>query len=276
MSAANRYRELVHAHERQQAEYSFPLTEARWARHAPGYRFNPHREPEPQLAAALEYVQPEDDILEIGGGAGRIGLPLALKARSLLNVEPSAAMRRQFEICIGEHGIANARALASRWPTSEPLSADLVLTVDVTYFISEIEPFLRAMDQAARRRAMILTWTVPPPNVNADLFRLAFGVEEAPSPGFHDLLPVLWEMEIVPDVRVFDEHFTWPERLPTDEQTAIRFALAELEPRDEDSARERMAARLDSLYQREEDHWRPTWRTPSRAMLITWQTGSVD
>ena len=218
MSAADRYRELVLAHERQQAEYSTPLTEARWARHAPGYRFNPHREPEPLLAAALEYVQPEDEILEVGGGAGRMGLPLVLRGHSLLNVEPSAAMRRQFEICIGEHGIANARALASRWPTPEPLSADLVLTVDVTYFISEIEPFLRAMDEAARRRVMILTWTVPPPNVSTELFRLMFGVDQAPSPGFVDLLPVLWEMGIVPDVRVFDEHFTWPERLPTNER----------------------------------------------------------
>ena len=275
MSAADRYGELVLAHERQQAEYSSPLTEARWAKYAPSYRFNPHREPEPQLAAALEYVQPEDEILEVGGGAGRMGLPLVLRGQSLLNVEPSAAMRRQFEICIEEHRIANARALASRWPTPESLSADLVLTVDVTYFISEIEPFLRAMDESARRRAMILTWTVPPPNVNADLFRLAFGVEQAPSPGFHDLLPVLWEMGIVPDVRVFDEQFTWPERLPTDEQSAVRFALAELEPGDEALVRDRVAAALAELYQREEEQWRPTWRTPSRAMLITWRTGAA-
>ncbi len=276
MSAADRYRELVLAWERQQAELATPLTEARWARHAPGYRFDPQRQPEPLLAAALEYVRAEDEIIEVGGGAGRMGLPLALRARSLLNVEPSAAMRRQFQICVEEHGIENADTLASRWPTAEPLSADLLLTVDVTYFISGIEPFVRALHESARRRVMIMTWTVPPPNVNADLFRIAFGVEEAPSPGFRELLPVIWELGIAPDVRVFEERFTWPERLPRDEEAAIRFALSELEPRDEQSARERIGAALDRLYERTGELWRPNWRTPSRAMLITWRTDEVD
>ena len=274
MTAADTYRDFVRARERQQAELATPLTEARWARYAPGYRFDPYREQEPQLAAALEYVRPNDEIIEVGGGAGRIGLPLALRARSLLNVEPSAAMRRQFQICIDEHRITNARTLASIWPTGAELNADVVLTVDVTYFIEEIEPFVRAMHEASRRRVMILTWTVPPPNVNAELFRIAFGVDEAPSPGFRELLPVIWELGITPDVRVLDEQFTWPERLPTDEVTALRFALSELEPSDEQTASNRIRAALPHLYERRGEVWQPVWRTPSQAMLITWSTSS--
>lgn len=272
MTAAERYGELVRAWNRQQADLGTPLTEARWARHAPGYRFDPHRDPEPLLAAALDYVDPSDEIIEVGGGAGRIGLPLALRVRSLLNVEPSDAMRSQFQICINEHKIENAQALASLWPTADPLSADIVLTVDVTYFIKDINTFIRAMHEAARRRVIILTWTIPPPNVNTELFRMAFAAEAAPSPGFRDLLPVIWDIGVVPDVRVFDEWFTWPEHLPTDEESAIRFALAELEPRDEPTARSRIAAALDQLYERRSDVWQPIWRSPSRAMLITWRT----
>ena len=123
-------------------------------------------------------------------------------------------MRAQFEICTAEHAIENARAVASRWPPAQPLEADLVISADVTYFIEDIEPFLAEIHRAARRRAALLTWTVPPPNVNESLFRLALGVDEAPSPSFRELLPVLWDLGIVPDVRVLGEYFTWPEQLP--------------------------------------------------------------
>ena len=272
MTPTQRYADMVHARERQKAELATPLTEQRWAKYAPSYRFDPRREPEPLLAATLELVEPDDEIIEVGGGAGRIGLPLALRARSLINVEPSAGMREQFEICVAEHDIANAGVRAELWPPAEPLEADLVVSADVTYFIAEIEPFLLAMDRAARRRAALLTWTVPPPNVNAALFRRAFGVEEAPAPSFRELLPVLWEAGIAPDVRVLDEWFSWPEQLPTDEQSAIGFALGELEPRDVERARERIAAALGDLYERGGEVWRPRWRTPSQAMLISWRT----
>lgn len=271
--ATERYAEMVQTQERQKAELATPLTEERWAEYAPTYRFDPRREPEPQLAALIELLEPNDEIIEVGGGAGRIGLPLALRARSLVNVEPSAGMREQFDICVAEHGIENARALASVWPPAEPMQADLVVSADVTYFVAEIEPFLLALDRAARRRVALLTWTVPPPNVNAALFQLAYSVEEAPAPSFRELLPILWENGIIPDVRVVDEWFTWPERLPTDEASAIEFALAELEPRDEPAARRQVTARLDELYERGKV-WEPTWRTPSQAMLITWRTTS--
>ena len=272
MTPTQQYAELVHARERQKAELATPLTEQRWAKYAPSYRFNPRRKPEPLLAAALELLEPEDEIIEVGGGAGRIGLPLALRARSLINVEPSAGMLEQYAICVVEHDIDNASGLQETWPTAEPLEADLVVSADVTYFIAEIEPFLLAMDRAARRRVALLTWTVPPPNVNAALFRRALGVAEAPAPSFRELLPILWDAGITPDVRMLDEWFTWPEQLPTDAQSAIAFALAELEPRNEQQARERIAAALDDLYEQGGEVWRPRWRTPSQAMLITWQT----
>ena len=106
--------------------------------------------------------------------------------------------------------------------------------------------------------------------MNESLFRLALGVEEAPSPSFRELLPVLWDLGIVPDVRVLGEYFTWPEQLPDDEESAINFALAEIEPRDVDAARARIAANLDDLYERTSTGWLPTWRTPSTGMLISW------
>ena len=268
-TAAARYQEMIRARNAQQERFCLPLNEDRWALYAPGYRFDPFREPEPLLKAALALIEPSDDLLEVGGGAGRMGLALMRQARSLVNVEPSAAMRTQFDLCVHDYGIAGARAIASVWPMADPPAADLVLTADVTYFIAEIEPFLRAMIEAALRRVIIFTWTVPPPNINAELFRLAFGEPEAPSPSFQELLPVLWEMGVVPDIQVVDDSFTWPERLPQSDNEALDFVLDELAARDRSSIRDILRPHLGELFQRG-PIYQPKWRTPSQGMLITW------
>jgi len=71
----------------------------------------------------------------------------------------------------------------------------------VTYFVREIVPFVTKLASAARR-VMITVWSVANPNQNAALFRLVYGAEQAPVPGYRELLPVLWELGILPDVHV--------------------------------------------------------------------------
>ncbi|MDE2891714.1 MAG: class I SAM-dependent methyltransferase [Chloroflexota bacterium] len=271
MDPAAHYNEMVLARASQQQRLNNPFDESYWERYAPGYRFDPHREPEPLLAAALRYVKSNHDVIEVGGGAGRIGLPFALRARSLLNVEPSAAMREQFRLAVADFGIDNATVLPSRWPTEEDVQADLVITADVTYFISDIEAFVRALNDAARHRVIIFTWTVPPPNVNAELFEVAFGEPEEPSPGFRELLPVIWKLGIAPDVQVVDEPFTWPAMRVSSDDDAVRMALDELGLPSGHPAGERIRPHLDDLFDRSQGY-RLTWRTPSNGMLITWRT----
>lgn len=269
--ADERWASMVRERAAQKAAIATPLSESRWAAYAPSYRFDPHRAPEPSLAAVLELARPDDRIVEIGGGAGRIGLPLALHGHSLINVEPSAAMREQFNACVAEHGIANVDAVARTWPAD--ISGDLIVSADVIYFVEEIAAFISAMHERAKREAVILTWTVPPPNVNAELFRLALGVDEAPAPGIDELLPVLEDLGIQPTITELDELFTWPEQLPTDEESALRFALDEVEARDRDAARSRIAPRIADLFDQSAATWTPRWRTESRAVVLSWPAG---
>ena len=270
-TAAERYRGMVEARQRQQARLAAAFDGSYWDRFAHSYRFDPNRLPEMSIREVIRRLWMDDEVIEVGGGAGRVGLPLALRAKSLRNIEPSAGMREQFRLLVWQHEIKNAEAIDSAWPMREPISGDLVVTADVTYFIAEIEPFLRAMHEAARKRVAILTWTVPPPNVNAELFRIAFGEEEAPSPGFRELLPVLWEMGVVPDVLVVDEPYAWPERRPTNDDEALEFVCNELSPRDEEAVAERLRPKIGELFMRDDAYF-PTWRRPARGMLITWST----
>ena len=276
MQAAEHYNAMTHARRAQQRRLNLLQGESHWSKWAHTYRFDPDRAPEPLLEAALRYVESDDELIEIGGGAGRIGLPLARRAASLLNVEPSPAMREQFEIAAARYGVANAAALDAAWPLPprlELISADIVLTADVTYFIDDIEPFIRAMHASARRRALILTWTVPPPNLNAKLFQIACGETEAPAPGFRQLLPVIRALGIAPDEQVINESFAWPEQLPQSESEAIQFAIDEIGADEHPDARDRIVARIDDLFERggaDGDAFTPAWRPPAQGMLITW------
>src|SRR5438874_9425818 len=55
---------------------------------------DPRRPLEHGLEIIASYVEPGDEIVDAGGGAGRYGLPLALRCRSVVNVDPSAGMLR--------------------------------------------------------------------------------------------------------------------------------------------------------------------------------------
>lgn len=274
MSAANAYADRVDAVQEQRVRLQrHPPDDTRWDRHASSYRFDPLRPLEPNLQILASYLRPDDDLLEVGGGAGRIALPLARHCRSVTNVEPSTGMRAEFEACAREAGIHNARTVAQRWPSPEPSRAAIVLTVDVTYFIRAIVPFVDALQVAARRRVIIALWAVPPPARNAALFRLVFGEDQIAAPGHRELLPVLWEMGLLPEIRVLPESFSWPEPQPTTHSEAIGFALDQVDPRDREAAAGRVAKRFDELFSREETGvYRPLWRPAAPGLLITWGT----
>lgn len=55
-------------------------------------RTDARRSLEPNLAIIASYIEPDDVIVDVGGGAGRYSLPLALRCREVINVDPSAGM----------------------------------------------------------------------------------------------------------------------------------------------------------------------------------------
>jgi len=75
----------------------------------------------------------------------------------------------------------------------------------VTYFVRGIGPFVETLATSSRRRVIIDVISIPPPNQFAEFFRLVYGEGQAPLPGHVELLPVLWELGILPDVRVLPE-----------------------------------------------------------------------
>ena len=204
MSAASKYAAMVNAVNAQQSRLRGPWEEEDyWSGPvARRFRFDPLRNLDANLAVIASYVQPWDVLLDIGGGAGRVSLPLARRCREAINVEPSPGMRQEFLESAAEAGITNIRLVHARWPESQGLNGDVVFSADVTYFVADIVPFIQGLEDASRRRVILNLWSQPPPNRRAQTFELVYGEALEPSPGHTHLLPVLWEMGILPDIRV--------------------------------------------------------------------------
>lgn len=252
-----------------------PPAEDRWSgEQARRFRVDPHREPDRNLAALLEYVQPDDVVLDVGGGAGRVGLPVALRCREVVIVDPSEGMRVEFEDTVREAGIGNARFVRAGWMEAD-VQGDLAIVLNVTYFVREIVPFIRRLEAASRRRVLIGVWSVPPPSRPDRLREALFGEPVVPAPSYRELLPVLWDLGILPDVRVLPERFGIAGKLPATREEAVRWAINQTRAQPTPELLARADAVFDRLFAEGPEGYVPRWLPDdARELLITWETGA--
>jgi SAM-dependent methyltransferase len=157
---------------------------------------DPRRTGEPALEVLFEQAGSNETWLDIGAGAGRYALPLALRVREVIAVEPSAGMRRALRTGMGEHGIGNVRVVPSAWPEGldelgELPAADVSLIAHVGYDIEEIGPFLDAMEAATRRRCVAILTDRSPASVADPFWPLVHGETRVALPALPELLELL-------------------------------------------------------------------------------------
>jgi SAM-dependent methyltransferase len=157
---------------------------------------DPRRTGEPALELLRAMADRADTWLDIGAGAGRYALPLALAVHSVIAVEPSAGMRQALRTGLAEHGIDNVRIVAGTWPDAlgqlQPLpAADISLIAHVGYDIEAIGPFLDAMDAATRTRCVAVLTDRSPASVADPFWPLVHGEERVALPALPDLLEIL-------------------------------------------------------------------------------------
>jgi SAM-dependent methyltransferase len=244
----------------------------------PVLKSDPRRQLEPNLEIIAGCVQPDDVIVDVGGGAGRLSLPLALRCREVINVDPPAAMLRAFETNARQAGISNVRGVHADWLEVEPPRGSFALVSHVTYLTRAIVPFVEKLEAAATRRALIMLNR--PPSGSRELFRLVHGEVEELVPGHVELVNVLWEMGIEPDVRMLPDPPTGPQPPPSREAAVhmaiMRFAgeqwaLWPLGTELEARLRQVLDTRFDELFTQTADGYVPAGINPGREVLITWE-----
>ncbi|MCI0898720.1 MAG: hypothetical protein J4O11_10540, partial [Chloroflexi bacterium] len=202
-------------------------------------------------------------------------LPLALRCKEVVNVEPSQGMAAEFESLAQEAGICNARLVPASLAEAQSPRGDIAFTADVTYFVRDINTFVRQLEAAASRRVMITIWSEPPPNRRAKIFQMVYGEEQEALPGQGQLLPVLWDMGILPDVQVLPEPPWWENQRPQTREEAVKLVLEDrvVKPEDRERARPLIESQFDELFAPSEAGFVPQWRSDMRELLITWETG---
>ncbi|MCI0901262.1 MAG: hypothetical protein J4N70_10080, partial [Chloroflexi bacterium] len=199
----------------------------------------------------------------------------ALQCEEVLNIEPSPGMGAEFESLAQEAGISNARLVPASLAEAQSPRGDIAFTADVTYFVRDINTFVRQLEAAASRRVIITIWSEPPPNRRAKLFQLVYGEEQEALPGQGQLLPVLWDMGILPDVQVLPEPPWWENQRPQTREEAVKLVLEDrvVKPEDRERARPLIESHFDELFAPSEAGFVPQWRSDMRELLITWETG---
>ena len=188
-------------------------------------------------------------------------------------------MAAEFESLAQEAGITNARLIPSSMPPpslqAEETKGDVSFTADVTYFVRDIGTFISQLEAVAARRVMITVWSEPPPNRRARLFQLVYGEEQAVLPGHRQLLPVLWDMGILPDVRVMPESPWWEDQRPPTREEAVQMIVEDrvVKPEDRERAKLLIESHFDDLFAQGEAGYLPQWRSEMHELLITWETG---
>ncbi len=280
--AIERHDAMVRAYDAGRAGSRLPGADDRWSASATRFRLDPRRERDPLLEALASYLEPSDVLLDVGGGAGRLGLPLAGLCKEVVNVEPSRGMGEAFLASAAEAGIVNARLIAADWLSAPPVAGDVVLVANVTYFVPRIAPFVEKLAASTRRRVIIVAAWPPPPNQGATLYRVVHGREQAPTPGPRELVPALWEMGILPDVRVLPGSGRASAILrfrQTSRQEVIDSAVSADVLPDEaarEAARRRVEAAFDELFELADGAYRLQLKPEPRTLLITWETARRD
>jgi SAM-dependent methyltransferase len=173
-----------------------------WSSLAGGFRADPKRTDDQVADLLCGWVTPETTVLDVGGGAGRYALPLALRCRHVTVVDPSPAMIAQFREGAKEARIENVTAVEAGWMQAEVEAADLVLCANVVYGVADIEPWLAKLDGYARERVVVVVFMDAPMSMLSPLWEAVHDEARIELPALPQLLPVLWEMDIFPNVEM--------------------------------------------------------------------------
>lgn len=174
---------------------------------------DPRRSGDDVLAALVALAVSSEAWLDIGAGAGRYALPLALAVREVVAVEPSPAMVAALREGMARHGIENVRIVESRWPP-EPVapSADVALIAHVGYDVEPIAPFLDAMEGAAARLCVAVLMDRAPATYAARFWPVLHGEERVALPALGDFVELLRARGSDPRVRrVARPPRVWPD-----------------------------------------------------------------
>ncbi|HMO53999.1 MAG TPA: methyltransferase domain-containing protein [Tepidiformaceae bacterium] len=195
-----------------------------YARVVARFKADPRRSGEANLDYLRSLVRPGERWLDIGAGAGRYALPLALAGARVTAIDPSPGMLSALSETAEEHGVSGVSVLEGRWPMDGGPPADVAFIAHVGYDIEEIGPFLDAMEASASRLCVAELLSESPATAFARLWPGVHGVERNLLPALPEFLALLLARGRLPSVWLSER----PAGTFPDAETVARFARLQL------------------------------------------------
>jgi CTP:molybdopterin cytidylyltransferase MocA len=177
------------------------------------FRADPRRSDEPVLDALLRLVEPGETWIDIGAGAGRYALPIALalapSGGRVIALDASGGMLDALLELQTEHGITDVEVIETRWPppAGMPLTrfeADVALIAHVGYDIEAIGPFVRAMESVSRRLCVAVLMERQPSSIADACWPPVHGEDRVPLPALPDFVELLRARGDEPSVEMLE------------------------------------------------------------------------
>jgi molybdenum cofactor cytidylyltransferase len=216
------------------------------------FRADPRRTDEPVLDALLRLVRPGETWIDIGAGAGRYALPIALalapSGGRVIALDASPGMLDALMELQSEHGVTDVEVVETRWPPSNgvPLdrfAADVALIAHVGYDIEAIGPFVRAMEAVARRMCVAVLMERQPSSVADACWPPVHGEQRVPLPALAEFVELLRARGREPSVEMLSRE---PRRFGSRDELA-GFLRRQLWIDQRGAADKRFQAALDDL-----------------------------
>jgi SAM-dependent methyltransferase len=169
------------------------------------FRLDPGRTDDAVLNLLLGHARAGEGWLDVGAGGGRYAIPLALRVRDVVAVEPSAAMVAALREDAAAQGVTNLRVIEERWPlAARPPGADVSLMAHIGYDIADIGAFLDALELAARRACIAVMGEAAMTTVATLFWHGIHGEPRVRLPALPELLVLLLARGALPEVRLVE------------------------------------------------------------------------
>lgn len=160
-------------------------------------------------------------LLDVGCGGGRAAFACVPPATHLIGVDHQAVMLERFAETASRRGVTCETFLGD-WPdvAGDVPVADVVTCHHVLYNVSDLEPFLRALTQHARRRVVVEVPMHHPQSDSAPWWEHFWGLTRPASPTALDAADCIRSLGHEVHVEVHEPSTT---PAPIDEDLAVRF-----------------------------------------------------
>lgn len=269
MSAIEAWGEMVRVEHEQSDRMRGTRPSDTWRQHASRFRADPNRTGDSQVEAIRSHLLPDDTLLDVGAGGGRLALPLTLSCRHVTAVEPSPSMGAVLRETARDYGIQNVSLVESGWLDAQVDPADVVLCSNVVYVIQDIGEFVRKLHQHAQRTVLMVIFQTSPLAQVRDLWEQVHGETRHLLPSLPQFLPVLDELGISCKMTELESQQLRVYQSPSEARDDI---AARLFVADGTEAMKRLDRALESSLQEQDGQWNVVGTQPSRPFLVSWET----